>query len=257
MADNWMKARQTKYTAYVSVYIIVILAVLFAVNFLGNRYDKTYDATANKQFSLADQSVKIVKGLNRDVKITYFDDQTRFPTARDFLGRYASLSPKVHVDYLDPVKRPQQARAAGYTRDSNILVDSGLRKEAAKSLTEEEVTGALIRSLKTGTRNVCFLSAGGERSIDETAPGGFSELKKLLEGDNYKTRTVTPKAEGAAETPKSITVGKPAPAANVEIPKDCTVLVIGGPQLAYTQPVVDGVKAVSYTHLTLPTNREV
>lgn len=243
MAANWMKARQTKYTAYVSVYIIVIIAVLFAVNFLANRYDKTYDATKNKQFSLADQSVKVVKGLNRDVKIIYFDDQTRFPTARDFLGRYASLSPKVHVDYIDPVKKPQQARAAGFTRDSNIVVDSGVRKEAAKSLTEEEVTGALIRSLKTGVRNVCFLSAGGERSLENTEPGGVSELKKLLEGDNYKTQTVTPKAEGGTEAPKSITVGQAAPAAKVDIPKDCTVLVIAGPQLAYTQPVVDGIKA--------------
>ncbi|PWU07347.1 MAG: hypothetical protein C5B51_10220 [Terriglobia bacterium] len=243
MAANWMKTRQTKYTAYVSAYIIVILAVLFAVNFLGNRYDKTFDATKNKQFSLADQSVKVVKGLNRDIKIIYFDDQTRFPTARDFLNRYASLSSKVHVDYIDPVKRPQQARAAGFTRDSSILVDSGLRKEPAKSLTEEEVTGALIRSLKTGTRNVCFLSAGGERSLDDTAPSGFSELKKLLEGDNYKTRTVTPKAAGAGEAPKSISVGQQAPPAGVEIPKDCTALVIGGPQLAYTQPVVDGIKA--------------
>ena len=71
MAANWMKTRQTKYSAYVTVYIIVILAVLGAVNFLANRYDKSYDSTKNKQFSLADQSVKVVKGLKNDVKITY------------------------------------------------------------------------------------------------------------------------------------------------------------------------------------------
>jgi ABC-type uncharacterized transport system involved in gliding motility auxiliary subunit len=242
MAANWMKTRQTKYSAYVTVYILVILAVLGAVNFLANRYDKSYDSTKNKQFSLADQSVKVVKGLKSDVKITYFDDQARFQGAHDLLDRYSNLSPKVHVDFIDPVKKPQQARAAGFTRDSNILVDSGLRKEPAKSLTEEEVTGALIRSLKTGTRNVCFLSAGGERSLDETGPNGLSVLKGLLEKDNYKTRTVTPKA-GAPEAGKAINLNeKQAPAA-VEIPKDCTALVIAGPQLAYTQPVVDGVKA--------------
>jgi ABC-type uncharacterized transport system involved in gliding motility auxiliary subunit len=237
-----MKTRQTKYSAYVTVYIIVILAVLGAVNFLANRYDKTYDSTKNKQFSLADQSVKVVKGLKNDVKITYFDDSARFQGAHDLLDRYSNLSPKIKVEFIDPVKKPQQARAAGFTRDSNILVDSGLRKEPAKSLTEEEITGALIRSLKTGTRNVCFLSAGGERSLDETGPNGLSVLKGLLEKDNYKTRTVTPKA-GAPEPGKAINLNeKQAPAA-VEIPKDCTALVIAGPQLAYTQPVVDGIKA--------------
>ena len=75
---NWMKARQTKYAAYASIYILVILAVLAAANFLANRYDKSYDSTANKQFSLSDQSAKVVKGLKNDARIIYFDEQSRF-----------------------------------------------------------------------------------------------------------------------------------------------------------------------------------
>ena len=47
MSHEWLKKRQTKYTAYVAVYVVVILAVLTAVNFLANRYDKSWDATAN------------------------------------------------------------------------------------------------------------------------------------------------------------------------------------------------------------------
>src|SRR5215831_6658366 len=103
MNSEFLKTRQTKYTAYVSAYILVIIAVLAAVNFLANRYDKSYDGTANKQFSLSDQTIKVVKGLKNDVKITYFDDQQRFPAAKDTLDRYSSLSPKLHIDYVDPV----------------------------------------------------------------------------------------------------------------------------------------------------------
>jgi len=242
MARNWLSAQRTKFTAYIAVYILVIVAVLGAVNFLANRYDKSYDSTSNKQFSLSDQTQKIVKGLNRDVKIIYFDRQEQFNSARDLLQRYADLSPKVHVDYIDPVKKPQVARAAGFTRDSNIVVDSGLRREPAKSLTEEEVTGALIRSLKTGERNVCFLSAGGEHSIDDTQPGGFSVLKQVLERDNYKTRTITAQGE-APKADQSVTVGQKPAAGNFEVPKDCTVLVAGGPQLAYPATIVAGIKS--------------
>src|SRR5215831_20397029 len=107
---NWMKSRTTQYGAYAAVYILVIVAVLGAINFLANRYDKSYDATANKQFSLAEQTIKVVKGLKNDVTITYFDEQTRFPTAKDLLDRYSALSPKLHVEYIDPVKKPQQAK---------------------------------------------------------------------------------------------------------------------------------------------------
>ena len=69
MKADWIKARQTKYSAYVTVYVLVILAVLGVVNFLANRYDKSYDSTANKQFSLSDQTVKAVKGLKKDVTV--------------------------------------------------------------------------------------------------------------------------------------------------------------------------------------------
>ena len=92
------------------------------------------------------------------------------------------------MDYIDPVKKPQQAQAAGFRRDVTILVDSGLRKEEAKSLTEEEITGALIRSLKTGERNACFVSGSGEHSIDDSGRTGYSLLKEALERNNYKTR---------------------------------------------------------------------
>ena len=113
MANNWLKSRQTKYGAYAVVYTLVILAVLAAINFLANRYPKTYDATANKQFSLADQTKNVAKKLDHDVTIYDFDETTRFPQARDLLDRYAALSPKLHVKYIDPVKKPQQAQALG------------------------------------------------------------------------------------------------------------------------------------------------
>src|SRR5215831_16075005 len=206
MASDWMKTRQTKYAAYASVYVLVIIAVLAAVNFLANRYDKSYDATSNKQFSLSDQTEKVMKNLKNDVKITYFDDSQRFPQGRDLLDRYSGLSTKVHLEFIDPVKKPQQAKAAGYRRDLSILVSSNGRNEEAKSLTEEEVTGAVIRSQKSGERNVCYMTGAGEHSIDDEAASGFSLQKQLLERDNYKTKTVDLKPAAAAGAPKQVAI---------------------------------------------------
>ncbi|SRR5581483_2708666 len=251
MKAEWLKKRQTKYTAYVTTYILVIVAILAATNFLANRYNKSYDSTSNKQFSLSDQTIKVVKNLKRDVKITYFDETTRFNTARDLLDRYKDLSPKVHVEYIDPVKKPQVARAAGFRRDVTMLVDSGLRKEEAKSLTEEDVTGALIRSLKSGERTACFVTGSGEHGLDDTGRNGYSSLKESLERNNYKTRTISllsaAPANPAATVANPAAVGTkpaaPAAGAKPEVPKDCTVLVVGGPKYAYTQPAVAAIKS--------------
>jgi len=184
----------------------------------------------------------VVSGLKNDVKIYYFDEQTRFPQAKDLLDRYSSLSPKLHVEYIDPVKKPQLAKAAGYRRDVSILVANGDRKEEAKTLSEEEVTGAVIRSLKSGVRNACFLTGSGEHSIDETDRTGYAAAKQELERNNYKTRTISllrPTADPNAPAPAAGAM--PAPG-KFEVPKDCTVLVVAGPQHEYVQPETDAIK---------------
>jgi len=240
MALAWPKARQTQYTAYASVYILVVLAVLAAVNFLANRYDQFFDSTTNKQFSLSDQTIKVVKGLKRDVQFNYFGPQNEFRTARDTLDRYSSLSPKLHVTYIDPERKPQVAKAAGYRSDSTVIVDSGTRRESAKSLSEEELTGALIRSLKSDERTVCVLSAAGEHSIDDTDASGYSLFKQILERDNYKVRTET--LRPAASDNKPLAIGQTLATASLEVPKSCTVLVIAGPKTDYPAPVVNALK---------------
>jgi ABC-type uncharacterized transport system involved in gliding motility auxiliary subunit len=241
MAANILKSKQAKYGAYAGAYTLVILAVLFAINYLANRYSKAYDSTSNKQFSLSDQTTKVVSGLKNDVKVTYFDEQTRFPQAKDLLDRYSALSPKLKVEYIDPVKKPQVAKAAGYRRDLNIMVASNGRQEEAKSLTEEEVTGALIRSQKSGERNVCFVNAAGEKSIDEEGASGFSMMKQLLQRDNYKTRAINMRG-AAPEAGKAVAIGQAPAMGAVEVPADCLAVVAGGPQTDYPQPIVDAFK---------------
>jgi ABC-type uncharacterized transport system involved in gliding motility auxiliary subunit len=241
MTFNWVKARQTKYWTYVVVYVLVILLVLAGVNFLANRYDRSWDSTANKQFSLSDQTIKEVRGLKRDVHATYFGSNETFTNARDLLERYASLNPRFHVEYIDPERKPALAKAAGYRPDATILMNSGDRREAAKSLSEEEVTGALIRSLKSGARNVCVLNVAGEHRIDDEGDGGYAFLKQVLERDNYTVRSIDLKP-AAPDASKPLAIGQTPAEANVEIPKDCTVVIVGGPSLDYSPAVVTALK---------------
>jgi gliding motility-associatede transport system auxiliary component len=221
--SRWIQARQTKYAAYVTVYIVVILAIVSVANVLANRYNKSYDSTSNKRYSLSDQTAKIVKGLTQPATITYYDKTSNFTNAKDLLGRYTNLSSKIRLDYVDPDKNPQAARAAGITKYGTTIVQIGDRKQEAKNITEEDVTGALIRDLKNNTRTVCFVSGSGEHQIDDTDRTGFSHLKDDLGKDDY--------------TVKSISLIEKA-----EVPADCTVVVVGGPKNDYQQPEVDALK---------------
>jgi ABC-type uncharacterized transport system involved in gliding motility auxiliary subunit len=218
-----MEARQTKYAAYVTMYLLVVIAIVSVANVLANRYNKSYDSTSNKRYSLSDQTAKIVKGVSQPIDITYYDKTSGFQTAKDLLDRYTTLSPKIHLDYVDVDKNPNVARAAGVTKYGTTVVQIGTKKEEAKSMTEEDVTGAIIRDLKGNTRNICFVTGSGERQIDDADRAGLSHFKDLLGKDEY--------------TSKSISLLEKA-----EVPSDCTVVVVGGPKSDYQQIEVDAIK---------------
>ncbi len=223
MASQWMKARQTKYAGFAATYILVVLAAVVIANYLANEHNKSYDATSNKRYSLSEQTAKIVKGLKQDATITYFNQSTHFRDGKDLLEEYKNLSPKVKVQYVDPDKDPQQAREAGIRNVGTAIVQIGAKKEEAKSMSEEGITGAFIRDLKSNTRTVCFLTGSGEHQIDDNDREGFSQFKQLLAKDNYETKTID-------------LLQKP------EVPNDCTALVIAGPTRDYVQPEVDAIK---------------
>src|SRR5947209_20302643 len=168
MASQWLKARQTKYVAYATFYIAIVIAVIVVANVLADRHNKSFDATSNKRYSLSEQTAKIVKGLKQDATITYFNQSTRFREGKDILDEYKNLSPKVKVQYVDPDKNPGVAREAGIRNLGSAIVQVGDKKEQAKSMTEEAITGAFIRDLKNTTRTVCFVSGSGEHQISDT-----------------------------------------------------------------------------------------
>jgi ABC-2 type transport system permease protein len=138
---EWLKARQTKYAAYATTYIIIILAVLVVANFLANRYNKTFDATSNKRYSLSDQTKKIARDLKKDITIQYFDKPSGMQAGKDLLDRYALLSPKIHIEYIDYLKKPQLARAANISREGEAVVSNGVKQEEAKTFDEERIPG--------------------------------------------------------------------------------------------------------------------
>ncbi len=223
MPSGWMKARQTRYGAFLVLYLVVILAVVGAANWLANGHNKTVDVTANKQYTLSDETKKVTANLKQPVTIYYFNKSDSYDQARDLLDRYRNLSSKIRVDYVDPDKKPDVARLEGARAMGDIVVDNGQKKETAKALTEEELTGALVRASKNGEKTVCFVTGEGEHQLSDTDRDGYSSIKDALEKNNYKTDTIS-------------LIEKP------EVPKSCSVVVVGGPKHDYLQPALDALK---------------
>ncbi len=126
------------------------------------------------------------------------------------------------MQYVDYLRNPAEAGAFGVRSAGTAFVQVGSRREEAKAMTEEGVTGAFLKDLK-GVRTVCFVSGSKEHNLDESGATGLSQFKELLGRDNYQAQSVS-------------LVDKTA------VPADCTVLVVPGPQFDYTAGEVNALK---------------
>lgn len=224
MASKGLRARRTKNAVYASIYILVILAVIVVANYLSNRYNKTWDLTANRRYSLANESKKIVGELKHAATITYYNQSTRFGEAKNLLDEYANASHKVRVKYVDPDKDPEAARAAGVTSVPTVTVSANGHTDKANAVTEEGITGAFIRDIKNNTRTVCFVTGSGEHQIDDSSRDGLSDLKGILDKDSYATQPIN-----LLQT--------------ATVPASCTAVIVAGPTGNYEPTEVGALKS--------------
>ena len=223
MADkNSVAARQARFGATAGLYTLLVLAILVAVNYLGVRFNKPIDLTSNKRFTLSGETQKIVGGLKNDATITYFDVSKNFDQAKGILDRYKNLSTKIRVQYVDLRTEPVRAREYGVRYQGTAFVEEGPRREEAKSLDEQGITGAFLKISK-GIRKVCFVTGSKEHALDQTEGPGLSAYKTFLERDNYQAESVSLFDKTA-------------------VPEDCKVTIVAGPHADYTANEVTALK---------------
>ena len=204
-----------------ALYTLIVIALIVLVNWFVNSHDKRWDMTPNKKYSLSDQTRKILKELNRDVTFYAFDKERNFGERRDVLGMYSSASNRLKVKYVDPDRQPALAKEFSVRSYGTVVVSAGDRHMEAQGDTEEGITNALVGVLK-GQRTACFIENHGERKLDSPDREGFDHFKKQLSNENYQTESL-PFLQ------------------KMEIPTDCTMVIIAGPQNDYLPPEIDAI----------------
>ena len=87
-------------------------AILVAINYLGTRHNKRWDLTAAKQFSLSDQTKKVLQDLKEPVKRARLRAQ-RASSSASAIGSTSTRTSRSRLDgeYIDPEKKPARRAA--------------------------------------------------------------------------------------------------------------------------------------------------
>jgi ABC-type uncharacterized transport system involved in gliding motility auxiliary subunit len=216
--------RQTRLGTIAVSSVLIVLGILVAVNYLANRRNHRWDLTANKQFSLSDQTRQILHKLDAPVKVTVWDRPNQFDAFRDRLDEYQYLSNgKLNVEYLSPDKNPVRANQEKVQTYGTVVFTYKNRQERVTGSDEQQLTNTLIKVITGEERKVYFTQGHGERDTVSSGREGYSAIVQALGSENYKVEPL-PLAQ------------KP------EVPADAAVVVVAGPTTDLLQPEVDALK---------------
>ena len=229
MAGQWREIgasftkRQTRMGTIAASTVAVVLALLVAVNYLASRRNHRWDLTANKQFSLSDQTRQILQKLDAPLKMTVFDKPTEFDRFRDRLGEYAYVSRNVSVEYVDVDKNPTRATQKQVQAYGTVVMDYKGRTERVTSSDEQQISNGLIKVITGEQRKIYFLQGHGEKDIASTERAGYSEINSALGSENFKTDTLVLAQQAA-------------------VPADAALVVVAGPTVDLLPQELDALR---------------
>jgi gliding motility-associatede transport system auxiliary component len=215
--------RQAKYGTLAGVSILVVLGILVAINYIGAKQNKRWDLTANKQFSLSDQSRNVLAKLDSPLQIKVFVQDAEFDRYRDRLKEYEYASKQVSTEYIDPDKKPSVARQNQVQQYGTMIFDYKGRTERVTSDSEQDLTNGIIKVVSGKQRKIYFTQGHGERDTASSDPAGYNSIAQALGRENYTVEKVVIAQQGA-------------------VPDDASVVVVAGPKIDFFPNELDALK---------------
>jgi ABC-type uncharacterized transport system involved in gliding motility auxiliary subunit len=221
--------RSTKYAANYVVSLILVIAIVSGLNYIGQKHTKRFDTTGSGQYTLAPQTIQVLKKLKHDVDIKAFFPGGDYAPLKELLIEYRTISHHVRYEFIDPDRQPDIAKQYDVTvygtfqnpftgsqlKFGTVIISYGNRKEKiekrSEEVQEEDLTNAIIKVERSEAKKIYFTQGHGEKDPDDTERSGYSEAKKALESQGYLVGTVNLASEG-------------------KVPPDAKVIVMAGPK---------------------------
>lgn len=237
---NLAVARSLRYGTNAVVLTLAVLAIVVFINVLAGQYRWRLDLTANKQFTLASQTVSILRELEQPIKAYAFvQDSYEGSQVKQLLKEYSLATDRFTYEVIDPNKKPAVAQQFDVDMINTVVFEAGseIRKVYSwdifgysQTTQAQEFQGeqAFTRAIRDVTRGksgkIYFMTSHGERNLNME----YRQVRTYLEGEGYEVEELNV-AEKAG------------------VPQDASVVVLAGPQRDYTSAEIDALQRHAMT----------
>lgn len=205
--------RSIKYWYSLILVGLLVLCILVSLEILAHNHNVRLDLTPAKIYTLSDQTIKILKLLDKDIQLSVFYQQGNRKEYDDFFRLLSSHSPHIKYRLIDLDRNPAQAKLNDVTASGQIIAECEGKKEMVSFPTEEAMMNTILKFTKQWKREIYFITGHGEKEPSK----GYFNLVNILELEGWQVRTINLASEEIVSSGTS-------------------VVVIGGPQKDFFDP---------------------
>src|SRR5436305_3802248 len=171
---------------------LLVIVVVVGGNLLAYAHNAQADLSAAHRFSLAPQTKGVLDPVKAPLKVMTFLNNAgaQARDARFLLARYHEINPNISFSVVDPDADPTAARRFGVSQYSTVVMNYKGHRVDAPAVNELDISTAILRLVRGGTKTVCVLTGHGEPSLDDQSGQGLSKVGDVFRHNAYDIRTL-------------------------------------------------------------------
>ena len=186
------KRSRLQYRIQHILFIVLLLAVVGMLAWLSTQYTLRSDWTYNSRNSLSAATIELLNSIEGAVQIRSYQDQDpmRVQAVIDILQRYKNSKPDIQFRILNPDLDVELAKADNITLYGQTVIEYQGHRETIDTLSEQQISNALIRISRKQQPVLLFSSGHGERDPRNTSNIGYSNLLHKLDEKGFQLRSI-------------------------------------------------------------------
>jgi hypothetical protein len=205
------RATQLGLNSILMIILFVFIAVVF--NLISRQYYFRTDLSSTGDYSLAEQTVNVVRQLQSVIRITVLgqEQSPSFLKAKKLLESYRYFNKNIVYSVIDLDRAPLLAKEYEINKYDSIIIETERSSVVVQGISEETITNGIIKATKETMKKIYFIAGHGEKDINNKGRNGVSTAASKLTAIGYKLSTLVMNA-------------------GESVPDDADLLILLGPQ---------------------------
>jgi len=203
------------------IFAVLFIGIIGMLAWLSTQYVYQADWTTGARNTVSADTRRLLDAMQHPVSISAFvrdDDMTR-DQITSLIGSYQRFKDDISLEFINPDREPARVRELGIASGGEIIIRYLDRSENIQTLSEQQLSNALLRLTRQDERWIVFLTGHGERQPVGETNHGLGIFTRELERKGLNVQTVK--------------------LAESEIPSNTNLLVLASPRVDLLPGEVD------------------